>query len=73
MTTQPQWCVVANAVGLYRAELWVRPYSGWMMACTRTVSTKTWATRDGKRIFGQWEYMVKRTADVVRLADRRRG
>ena len=37
---------------LYRAELWVRPYEGWMVAATRYVSTRSWATRDGARVFG---------------------
>ncbi len=39
--------------GRFRAELWWRPYCGWMLASTRWVSTKTWAVRDGKRVFGR--------------------
>ena len=37
----------------WRAELWVRPYVGWMVACTRW-TTKSWAVRDARRIFKTW-------------------
>ena len=36
----------------YQAELLVRPFSGWILAKTRLVSTKGWAQRDGCRVFG---------------------
>ncbi len=36
----------------WRAELWVRPYRGYMLAATRWTS-KTWARRDAVRVFGR--------------------
>jgi hypothetical protein len=32
-----------------RAELWYRPYSGWMVSCTRWVSSTGVARRDARR------------------------
>lgn len=29
----------------YRAELWVKPFSGYLVACTRWCSTRQWAVR----------------------------
>ena len=42
--------IVVPYDGGYRAELWYRPFSGWMLAATRKVGTKAWARRDGKRL-----------------------
>ena len=46
---------VEIADGRYRAELWHRPYRGWMVAATRWVSKQTWARRDGRRVFAAFK------------------
>lgn len=49
---KPRWFVVQEATtGLYRAELWVRPFNGRMLASTMWRKTRGWATRDGVRVF----------------------
>ena len=46
--------------GPYRAEVWVRPWSGQMISCTRWVTCRGTAVRDGKR------YLI---ADVLHVKD----
>jgi hypothetical protein len=41
---------IAVVIG-YRAELWVKPYNGHMLACTRTVRTKRQARVDAWKCF----------------------
>lgn len=53
----PVWVVEQLPSEMWRAELWVRPYDGWRLATTRIVTTQTWATRDGRRIFAQFREM----------------
>lgn len=49
---KPRWFVVQEATtSLYRAELWVRPFDGWMLAATMWRKTRGWANRDGVRVF----------------------
>lgn len=48
--TQLRELIVAPFEGGYRAELWYRPFSGWMLACTMKRSTRSWARRDGLRL-----------------------
>lgn len=46
------WGVVQEATtGLYRAELWVSPFNGRMLASTMWRKTRGWAHRDGVRVF----------------------
>lgn len=36
---------------VYRAELWVWPFRGWMVAATMWRSRRGWAMRDAQRVF----------------------
>ena len=51
MSKQPTWLVERFTDGSYRAELWVLPYSGRMLAATRAVMSRAQAARDGARVF----------------------
>lgn len=51
-----RWVVMQCVLGwpMWRAELWYKPFNGHMLACTRWVSTRAWARRDGRRVFADW-------------------
>jgi hypothetical protein len=49
-TRGSNYVVVIHAVDDgYRAELWFRPYIGWMVACTRLVARVGTAKRDARK------------------------
>ena len=55
---RPVWCVMrvsdANpAKSGYCAGLWIKPYTGFRLAVTRTVRTEAQARRDGLKAFGK--------------------
>ena len=50
-TEMTVWLVERCNNEFFRAELWHRPYDGWMIATTRKVSTRRQAIRDGVRVY----------------------
>lgn len=53
VTERYVWMVVPDdgaTYRKYRAELWLSPFNGTLIASTRW-TTKAWAGRDGERIF----------------------
>jgi hypothetical protein len=56
-TQKPVWLVdpvLTPSDRGYRAELWIRPYTGRMLAATETRTTKAAARKDGRLIFSKF-------------------